>query len=126
MPRKMIPKPCGCGCGTMTKGGQFIPGHDAKLMSAIIQSVGGLVELKELVESVIREDIVLVETGRDKTRQKVSTGKYVCPECGHQFKGGTWGGIDAHWKSKHAHIMPYEEAWELIRNGEYKPLAGKR
>ena len=25
------PKKCGCGCGGMTKGGQFLPGHDAKL-----------------------------------------------------------------------------------------------
>ncbi|WP_411839938.1 DUF6998 domain-containing protein [Paracoccus sp. ME4] len=41
-----------------------------------------------------------------------------CPECGHEFRG-TWGGIDAHWKSRHDHIMPYEEAWPLLRSGRY-------
>ncbi|MBE0471857.1 MAG: hypothetical protein IBX55_20400 [Methyloprofundus sp.] len=39
----------------------------------------------------------------------------VCPECGHQFTGKGWAGIDAHWKSKHEHIMPYDQAWRLIR-----------
>lgn len=41
-----------------------------------------------------------------------------CPECGQEFRG-TWGGIDAHWKSRHDHIMPYEEAWPLLRAGRY-------
>lgn len=29
------PKPCLCGCGGMTKGGRFLPGHDAKYHSAL-------------------------------------------------------------------------------------------
>jgi hypothetical protein len=120
MPKKIVPKVCGCGCGSMTKGGQFIPGHDSKLMSAILQRVGGLAALKELVESVTGEEIALVETGRSQTTQNASPSRHVCPECGHQFQGGTWGGIDAHWKSKHEHIMPYKIAWEFIRKGEYK------
>jgi hypothetical protein len=33
----------------------------------------------------------------------------VCPECGHVFAGGGWHGIDAHWRSKHNDVMPYEE-----------------
>jgi hypothetical protein len=40
-----------------------------------------------------------------------------CPECGHQFKGLGWGGIDAHWKAQHEEIMPYAEAWPLIKQG---------
>lgn len=44
----------------------------------------------------------------------------VCPECGHQFNGYGWGGIDAHWKSRHEHLMPYKEAWPLIRFGNWK------
>ena len=40
-----------------------------------------------------------------------------CPECGHVFQGNGWDGIDAHWRSKHENIMPYEEAWPLIREG---------
>lgn len=43
-----------------------------------------------------------------------------CPECGHAFQGSRWEGIDAHWKSKHDHLMPYEKAWPLIRDGLYK------
>ena len=45
-----------------------------------------------------------------------------CPECGHVFRGGTWGGIDAHWKARHSQIMPYEEAWPIIKAGR-KPSA---
>ena len=45
--------------------------------------------------------------------------KKVCPECPHVFSGNGWDGIDAHWRSKHEHIMPYEEAWPLIRDDKY-------
>jgi predicted RNase H-like nuclease len=40
-----------------------------------------------------------------------------CPVCGHIFSGKGWGGIDAHWKSQHEHIMPYHKAWPIIRQG---------
>lgn len=30
------PRPCGCGCGGTTKGGNYLPGHDAKHMSRIL------------------------------------------------------------------------------------------
>jgi hypothetical protein len=33
----------------------------------------------------------------------------VCPECGHVFSGHGWDGIDAHWRSKHNRVMPYED-----------------
>ena len=45
----------------------------------------------------------------------------ICPECGHRFRGQGWDGIDAHWRSKHENVMPYEDAWELIRAGKYDP-----
>lgn len=38
-----------------------------------------------------------------------------CPICRHAFQGNGWDGIDAHWRSKHDHIMPYEQAWPLIQ-----------
>ena len=50
MPRAIRPRECGCGCGGMTKGGDFIPGHDSKLMSAIVEAVGGTKALHALVE----------------------------------------------------------------------------
>ena len=47
----------------------------------------------------------------------------VCPGCGHVFQGNGWDGIDAHWRSKHEDIMPYEEAWPLLRDGKYMAQA---
>ena len=53
MPRKIYPKPCSCGCGGMTGGGEWLPGHDSKTMSAIVAKVGGTLELKKLVEKTL-------------------------------------------------------------------------
>lgn len=36
----------------------------------------------------------------------------VCPVCNHRFAGKGWGGIDAHWRSSHEEVMPYEEFWD--------------
>lgn len=44
----------------------------------------------------------------------------VCPECGHEFRGNGWDGIDAHWKAKHDHVLPYSEAWPLLKEGTYE------
>jgi hypothetical protein len=54
MPRKIRPRECACGCGDMTRGGEFCPGHDAKLQSAIIEKVGGVVELRRVVEKALK------------------------------------------------------------------------
>jgi len=43
----------------------------------------------------------------------------VCPECGHQFKGNGFYGIDAHWRARHEAVMPYKEAWPLVKSGSY-------
>ena len=43
-----------------------------------------------------------------------------CPECDKEFNGRGFTGIDAHWKAEHEHVMPYSEAWPLIRAGEYR------
>ena len=48
----------------------------------------------------------------------------ICPECGHEFKGNGWDGIDAHWKAAHEGVMPYKEAWPIIQSGQY--AAGKK
>ena len=57
MPRKIIPKQCSCGCGGVTRGGDYLPGHDAKILSAIIENVGGVKELRLLVEGVLKRQI---------------------------------------------------------------------
>jgi hypothetical protein len=51
--------------------------------------------------------------------------KKVCPECGHVFKGNGYDGIDAHWRSKHENIMPYREAWPMIKDGTYRREGGR-
>jgi hypothetical protein len=51
----------------------------------------------------------------DRTR----TVENVCPECRHQFKGNGFDGIDAHWRSKHEAVMPYKDAWPLVKSGNY-------
>lgn len=43
----------------------------------------------------------------------------ICPECGHELPHG-WDGIDSHWRSKHNHVMRYEEAWPLLQSRSYK------
>ncbi len=54
-------------------------------------------------------------------RKAPADGRKVCPECHHVFQGNGWDGIDAHWRSKHEEVMPYEEAWPLLLTGKYRP-----
>ena len=49
-PRKLRQFDCACGCGGRTRGGEFLPGHDQTLRAAIEAKVGGLLELRALVE----------------------------------------------------------------------------
>jgi hypothetical protein len=62
MPRKKLPRPCRCGCGEMTQGGEFCPGHDAKVLSAIISRVGGVANLRLLIEKETGAPL-LIHTG---------------------------------------------------------------
>ena len=65
----------------------------------------------------VRERLGLVKRAPQK-----SVEKKVCPECGHIFQGNGWDGIDAHWRSRHEGIMSYEEAWPLLKAGQYGTL----
>ncbi len=117
MPRNRKPKLCSCGCGEMTRGGQFIPGHDAKLLSTIVNSVGGIANLRDIIE----ESNYVIHTKKSiRPISKATEDRKICPECNHIFLGGTWGGIDAHWRAHHENIMPYEKAWPLISTGNYE------
>jgi hypothetical protein len=53
-------------------------------------------------------------------REGADQTKNVCPECGHRFKGKGFDGIDAHWRAKHEAIMPYAQAWPLVKSGNYR------
>jgi len=59
-----------------------------------------------------------IEDQQMKTRFSTME-KKECPECNHIFQGNGFDGIDAHWRSKHEHLMPYEKAWPLIRIGKW-------
>lgn len=41
-----VGKPCGCGCGNVTKGGRFVPGHDARLHGWVIRVERNVCNLK--------------------------------------------------------------------------------
>ena len=41
----------------MTKGGDYLPGHDAKTLPAIIEHVGGVKQLQQLVEGLLNQQI---------------------------------------------------------------------
>jgi len=45
-------------------------------------------------------------------RGSPTNGPRECPACGHVFQGVGWGGIDAHWRSKHESIMTFEAFME--------------
>jgi hypothetical protein len=49
---------CACGCGKLTKGGKFLPGHDQKLRAAIEEAAGGVEELREIVEKATGKSII--------------------------------------------------------------------
>jgi hypothetical protein len=38
---KSAPRDCGCGCGGLTSGGTFLPGHDARLRSRLLRTIRG-------------------------------------------------------------------------------------
>jgi hypothetical protein len=42
---------CACGCGGRPVAGNFLPGHDQKLRIDLERRVGGLIQLRMLVEA---------------------------------------------------------------------------
>lgn len=48
---------CFCGCGEVTNGGKFRPGHDQKLRKAIDGDVGGLESLRSIAEKHLGKSI---------------------------------------------------------------------
>ena len=73
-----------CGCGQMTKGGRFLPGHDSRLKSRLIQDAragdtdvkaGAVERLKEL--GWWKEGMDLVPVKVSKPRRKRGDGR--CP-----------------------------------------------
>jgi hypothetical protein len=87
-------------------------------------------ELEQILfyaQQILRRQAVVTEEGKCAARIEQSVLKLlgrekrkVCPECGHIFRGNGWDGIDAHWRAKHESVMPYAQAWPLLKNGLYR------
>ena len=58
MARKSHTNYCACGCGGISEG-KWLPGHDQKLRAAIENEVGGLVELRRIIEELLHRSIDL-------------------------------------------------------------------
>ena len=54
MRKAKAPKRCACGCGDLTRGGRFIPGHDAKLNAWALRVERGIIELSDIDHDGIR------------------------------------------------------------------------
>lgn len=51
------PRECMCGCGEMTKGGRFLPGHDAKLKSKLLNTIRNIEARKpERINAIAQMD----------------------------------------------------------------------
>lgn len=87
-----------------------VPGSKARERGAL-----GMAEFIRMARRIWPE-----QTGRPPDGGQAREGK-ICPECGYRFTGGTWGGIDGHWRARHEHIIAYEDARALILSGRYVP-----
>jgi hypothetical protein len=56
-PKKKTPKECECGCGAMTAGGRFIPGHDSKLNAWCLRVERGVIKIADIEHEGIREAV---------------------------------------------------------------------
>ncbi len=65
MERKSHTGPCACGCGKPSKE-KWLPGHDQKLRAAIENEVGGLVELRRIIEELLHRSIDLKQTHNNR------------------------------------------------------------
>ena len=56
---------CACGCGGLSKE-KWLPGHDQRLRAAIENEVGGLVELRRIIEELLHRSIELNHNQKDR------------------------------------------------------------
>jgi hypothetical protein len=43
-------KLCDCGCGAYPRGGDYMPGHEMQVFRALVDHVGSVINLREVVE----------------------------------------------------------------------------
>ena len=56
MAREIKVNYCSCGCGGICSD-KWLPGHDQKLRAAIENEVGGLIELRRIIEQMLHRSI---------------------------------------------------------------------
>lgn len=44
-----------------------------------------------------------------------------CPECGGEFTPSQRDSIEPHWRAEHEDVMPFRQAWPLLRDSIYMP-----
>jgi len=62
------PHYCACGCGGTGKT-KWLPGHDQMLRAAIEREVGGLIELRRIIEELLQRGIDLDHKQNNGRRQ---------------------------------------------------------
>jgi hypothetical protein len=73
-----------------------------------------------MARSEAATDVVFFFAQKSPATERTDRAHKMCPECERKFKGNGYDGIDAHWRARHEHIIPYMEAWPLIKSGMYR------
>ena len=69
MAQKLHARYCACGCGGLCKD-EWLPGHDQRLRAAIEHEVGGLVELRRIIEERLQRSIELRHAANSVSRHR--------------------------------------------------------
>lgn len=65
------PKECECGCGDMTKGGRFLPGHDSYLKGLALRIERGVIKYKDIEHEGQRKAVMrLMKAGGPSTMKR--------------------------------------------------------
>ena len=100
----------------VAKGASWIEPKQRQFECALGLSKGAA----KMARGKVATDVVFFFAQKSPATDRTKTVQNVCPECDHKFKGNGFDGIDAHWRARHEHIMPYKEAWLLIKSGGWR------
>jgi hypothetical protein len=84
----------------------------AAVVAKILLRGGGNAKIKRVPTARRGLAAMNVPTCRCCERRQPPNLPRLCPECPHVFRGNGWDGIDAHWRSAHEDVMPYEDFWK--------------
>ncbi|XOV89797.1 MAG: DUF429 domain-containing protein [Pseudomonadota bacterium] len=102
-------------CGEPPHDAIWIPRLEGVAIQPAVESQGAEAAADELAFPVVEVPVPDVTADCQCCRSGTpKLGPRMCPACGHQFRGGNWGGIDAHWRARHEDLMPYEVFWQSL------------